>query len=110
MPHLRLLVEEGIESVRMDNDHDYSMRSSTLNLAQALSPNPNPNFIYSGKRISSEFEDVFYEEKKSNPSFHTQTVAIENNQVTTEQGTDVDNLVKFNTSSTNTHFVKTDEK
>lgn len=70
----------------------------------------NPNFVYSDKRISSEFEDVFYEEGKSQPSFHTQSVAIGTNQMMYEQATDVNNLVNFNNFATNTHLVKTDEK
>lgn len=73
MPQLRLLVEENIEAVRLNQDPDYSMRSSSLNLA-GVSPhilNNQNNFLYSDKRLSSEFEDVFYEEGKSQQSLHT---------------------------------------
>lgn len=64
----------------------------------------------SDKRLSSEFEDVFYEEEKTQPSIHTQSVAIGTGQNTIEQGTDVNNLVKVNSFATNTNMVKTDEK
>lgn len=39
MPQLKLFVEDSIEAAKMNIDPDYSMRSSSLNLASALSSN-----------------------------------------------------------------------
>jgi hypothetical protein len=109
MTQLRLFVEASIESARQQIEPDFSMRSS-LNMPLQMSTNQNFE-QKQGRGISTEFEDVSYEEQKSNQrnaSQGTQNVAIVGGA--TEASTDVNNLVYFENVGCNTQFVRTDEK
>jgi hypothetical protein len=74
MPGLKLIVEENIEAARFNLEPDFTMRSS-INMPLQMSPAmmSNQNFAdqqQREKRVSSEFEDVFYDDAKSQPSFN----------------------------------------
>jgi len=96
MQTLRFVVEENIEMARMNMEPDYSMRSSAVNMQMNNMANQNFN----------NESSVYFEEVKAN-SISSKRCDFE--RITTEQATDVRNLVNFNNQGCGTN-IQTVEK